>query len=600
MVQKTSFLHINEIAERKQPLLRYKDGDEFRDWQKQSRMILERLLGLDKMEKPECDGFLIEHEKECEDYIEIRFTFNSESDFTVPCHILLPKNRPAPYVPVICIQGHSKGMHISLGRPKYEGDEKSISGGDRDFARRAVKEGCAAITMEQRYMGELGGTEHGPECFSAALAALLYGRTAVGERVWDLTRLIDVLTEHFDCLDMTRLVTLGNSGGGTTVFYHACTDKRAYCAVPVSSVCAYKDSLAAMDSCYCNYIPKIAEYFDMGDLGGLIAPRCLVVASGKDDRRFPKSGVDESMAQLNRLYSAAKVPENVVNVTFDGVYDDIAWREIHRYLKPRADVIIFAGQSNMQGQSEAVLPDGDMTGCYEYKMFLDKIVPLSTPVGDNVRNDLTEGYPITEETDLGKWLSEHALGAACYGNTNLVPAFCKKYVKETNKFVIAVHAAKGSTTVSEWLPGTAGYDALIKKSVSAVNKAREGYEVENIYVVWLQGESDAIYALSKDAYKEKLSCLADELFEKVGIGKFGIIRVGRFTLDERDDEIIKAQDEICREDERFLMLTEIATELNEKPEFMHPRIFGHYSVKGLRKLGEAAAESLAKYKTTQR
>ena len=124
--------------------------------------------------------------------------------------------------------------------------------------------------------------------------------------------------------------------------------------------------------------------------------------------------------------------------------------------------------------------------------------------------------------------------------------------------------------------------------------------MENIYVVWLQGESDAIYALSKDAYKEKLSCLADELFEKVGIGKFGIIRVGRFTLDERDDEIIKAQDEICREDERFLMLTEIATELNQKPEFMHPSIFGHYSAKGLQRLGEAAAETLAKYSTDKK
>lgn len=571
MVQKNGFLHINDIAGRKQPTLRYKDGDDFRDWQKQSRMILERLLGLDKMEKPECDGFLIEHEKECEDYIEIRFTFNSESDFTVPCSVMLPKNSTAPYVPVICVEGQENGNSDAL---------------------RAIKEGCAAITIKQRYTGE--------EITTAPLAALIYGRTAVGERVWDITRLIDVLIEHFDCFAMDRLVTIGNAGGGTTVFYHACTDKRAYCAVPVSSVCAYKDSLAAMDSCYCNYIPKIAEYFDMGDLGGLVAPRCLVVASGKDDRRFPKSGVDESMAQLNRLYSTAKVPENVVNVTFDGVYDDIAWKEIHRYLKPRADVIIFAGQSNMQGQSEAVLPDGDMTGCYEYKMFLDKIVPLSTPVGDNVRKDLTEGYPITEETDLGKWLDEHALGAACYGNTNLVPAFCKKYVKETNKFAIAVHAAKGSTMVSEWLPGTAEYDALIKKSVSAVKKAREGYEVENIYVVWLQGESDAIFAPDRAAYKEKLSGFADELFEKVGIGKFGIIRVGRFTMDERDDEIIKAQDEICREDERFLMLTEIATELNEKPEYMHPHIFGHFGAKGLRKLGEAAAETLAKYSTEKK
>lgn len=603
MVQKPSFIHINGIARDKEPSLRYKDSESFSGWQKQSRMLLERILGLDKLTKPEFDSFNVEFETEHEDFKEIRFTFKSEENFTVPCHILLPKNVPAPYVPVICIQGHSKGMHISLGRARYEGDEESINSGDRDFARRAVKEGCAAITMEQRYMGELGGTEYGPDCFSAALAALLYGRTAIGERVWDLTRLTDVLTDHFDCLDMSRLVTLGNSGGGTTLFYHACLDKRVYCAVPSCSVCTYKDSIAAMEHCCCNYLPRIAEYFDMGDLGGLIAPRCLVVVNGKDDPIFPKSGVDEAMAQIKRLYSAAKVPDNVINVTGDGehrFYADIAWKEIHRFLKPRADLIIFAGQSNMQGQSETVLPDGAMRGCYEYKMLSDEIVPLATPVGENVRKDGSEGEQITEETDLGKWLDEHALGAACYGNTNLVPAFCKKYVNESNRYVIAVHAAKGSTMVSDWLPGTEEYDALIRKSIAAVKKAREGYEVENVYAVWLQGESDAIFAPDKKAYKEKLSCLAGELFEKVGVDKFGIIRVGRFTRDERDDEIIEAQNEICREDERFLMLTEIATELNENPEYMHPTIGGHFSAKGLQKLGAAAAEALAAYKIAQK
>lgn len=48
--------------------------------------------------------------------------------------------------------------HISLGRPKFEGDENSINGGDRDCCVRAVKEGFAAIALEQRNFGECGGT----------------------------------------------------------------------------------------------------------------------------------------------------------------------------------------------------------------------------------------------------------------------------------------------------------------------------------------------------------------------------------------------------------------------------------------------------------
>ena len=59
------------------------------------------------------------------------------------------------------------------------------------------------------------------------------------------------------------------------------------------------------------------------------------------------------------------------------------------------------------------------------------------------------------------------------------------------------------------------------------------------------------------------------------------------------DEIISAQDEICKENSDFIMLTDIATELNKMPEFMHPQIGGHYSAKGLEKLGSEGAKTLA-------
>lgn len=57
-------------------------------------------------------------------------------------------------------------------------------------------------------------------------------------------------------------------------------------------------------------------------------------------------------------------------------------------------------------------------------------------------------------------------------------------------------------------------------------------------------------------------------------------------------EILSAQDEICREDEGFLMLTDISSDLNAKREYMNPKVKGHYSAKGLECLGRAAAETL--------
>ncbi len=262
----------------------------------------------------------------------------------------------------------------------------------------------------------------------------------------------------------------------------------------------------------------------------------------------------------------------------------------------KLDVIIFSGQSNMQGQSEALTNSECVANAYEYKYLTDTLSPLSNPVGENIRHDESEGYTFFEGADIRQWLSDHTLGAACYGHTNLVPEFCKTYIEESGASVIAVHAAKGSTEISYWMPNTRAYEILTNKARRAIAKAKQEHEIGNIYFIWLQGESDAVAKRSKDYYKEQITLLCDALKKDIGINKFGIIRVGRFTKDMRDLEIINAQDEICLENEDFLMLTDIATRLNEMPEYMNPYVGGHYSAAGLEKLGREAGKTLAKYK----
>ena len=263
------------------------------------------------------------------------------------------------------------------------------------------------------------------------------------------------------------------------------------------------------------------------------------------------------------------------------------------------DVIIFAGQSNMQGESECLSESESVNNAYEYKWLTNKIVPLQNPVGENVRYDGTPGYALTSGEGIPDWLKDHVLGASCYGNTNLVPSFCRAYVDQCENSVLAVHAAKGSSVIADWLPGTDGYRALIEKSAAAVKKAKREHIVQNVYVVWLQGESDAISGNSKIYYKEKLTELADGLKRDLNICKFAVIRVGRFTEDERDLQIIEAQDEICEENSAFLMLTKITTELNRDPEYMNPNVHGHYSAKGLEILGNVAGGALGKFRKNQ-
>ena len=260
------------------------------------------------------------------------------------------------------------------------------------------------------------------------------------------------------------------------------------------------------------------------------------------------------------------------------------------------DILIFAGQSNMQGQTETLSENEAVEGAFEYKYLTDTLSPLKNPVGEDIRFDGTAGYPILENTNLSVWHSDNVLGSACYGHTNMVPSFCRAYIKATGHTVLAVHAAKGSTVVSDWLPKKAIYNALKAKSLAAIKKAKSTYDVENVFLIWLQGESDAIEGCSKKAYKSFLKTLAESLKKDVGFTRFCVIQVSRFTNDERDFEIMNAQSELCREDEDFVMLTEQAAEMCKEEKYMNPFVAGHFSALGQETLGELAGTALANHK----
>jgi hypothetical protein len=83
-----------------------------------------------------------------------------------------------------------------------------------------------------------------------------------------------------------------------------------------------------MNHCACNFVPNIAQYFDMGDLSGLIAPRSFVVVHGKLDRIFPEKGVYETFEITKKLYEAAGAADRCRLVSGEGghrFYADASW-----------------------------------------------------------------------------------------------------------------------------------------------------------------------------------------------------------------------------------------------------------------------------------
>ena len=270
-------------------------------------------------------------EQECGAYKRIDFTYQSEEEYFVPGSLLVPYGITLPCRTAICIQGHSTGMHISFGVEKFKGDDALIEGG-RNFAERAVQEGYCAVVLEQRYMGSSGQLKDGaPLCArrNAALPSLLLGRTAIGERVWDVQRLLDIMGRYFsEYVDMEKVLCMGNSGGGTTTFYAACVDDRIKLAMPSCSVCEFDDSVISKHHCCCNYVPGIRKYFEMGDMAGMIADRKLIVVCGVLDPDFPIDGVEKSYQRALKVFDGLGRTEFchlVKGAAEHQFYPDLAW-----------------------------------------------------------------------------------------------------------------------------------------------------------------------------------------------------------------------------------------------------------------------------------
>lgn len=238
------------------------------------------------------------------------------------------------------------------------------------------------------------------------------------------------------------------------------------------------------------------------------------------------------------------------------------------------DVLLFGGQSNMQGQTECLPVEPIVENAWEYRMQTDTLVPLRHPVGE----------------DIGDLL----LGAH-EGYGSLLPAFCRAYIRKTGSRVVAAHVAKGATTIADWDPRGERFITAVRKMRAAIDKAGQSERVDKVLYVWLQGESDALMRTSRADYAAALIAYKNALVREIGIRKFGIIRVGYFSAAPTlDRAIMQAQEDCVRQDGDFCMLTRIAARLSRDPAYLNPAAPGHYNNIGMERLGRAAGYALAR------
>jgi hypothetical protein len=136
---------------------------------------------------------------------------------------------------------------------------------------------------------------------------LLGGRTPTAERVWDMQRLLDWAQKH-PLVDPAQIVMTGNSGGGVLTAYTAAIDPRIRVAIPSCSFTSVMSREGFIFHCDCCLVPGLRDWGDWKELGGLVAPRHLLVVHGVSDGLHHRPTVEKLGKDLGTIFKAAGIP----------------------------------------------------------------------------------------------------------------------------------------------------------------------------------------------------------------------------------------------------------------------------------------------------
>lgn len=299
-------------------------------WQADLREMLARLLGgfssdrcalaPQTLERVEMEGFTRE-----------RVAIQTRPGEHTPVYVLIPHDAAAPHRPVIALHGHGAwGARSIVGDTRQAVEDEFVAMLNYDYARQLALRGYLVFAPELRGFGER--MEDAPwrevhdlaqpamwvsSCRYEAVNALLLGQTLLGLRVWDVMRTVDYIRTRPEPLAET-LGCVGLSGGGTVTLFTAALDARITCAVVSGYLNTFRDSIMSIEHCWCNYVPGLVQYAEMADIAGLIAPRPLLVESGRRDPIYPVAGTEKALTALRRVYSLFAANESLEADLFDG------------------------------------------------------------------------------------------------------------------------------------------------------------------------------------------------------------------------------------------------------------------------------------------
>ena len=316
-------------------LSRKKTGGDARAWQRKARAKLAELIGY----APADAAASVVHQSRGEisprGLTRTTFYLRVGPERDVPVHLLRAAAPESSSLPVlIYLAGSTSGVHVGWGDVREPADALLLGIG-ADMARQATERGYAVACIEQACFGERLERNLSPRSpgrsIDAANHALLLGRTLVGERVMDVSAVVDWITSGGAGVDLDRdrVHIFGHSSGGATALHAAALDTRLSTVIVSGCVGYIRDTIAVRQTSEGETIvPGILNWLETDDIVALCAPRPFVAVSGRADHIFPFDGLQAVIESARLVYRELGAEAAVRAVPCEGphrYYADATW-----------------------------------------------------------------------------------------------------------------------------------------------------------------------------------------------------------------------------------------------------------------------------------
>ncbi|MDG2450088.1 MAG: hypothetical protein P8M34_10635 [Saprospiraceae bacterium] len=278
--------------------------DSYIEWRDSARNELKRLLGEFPTRLAPVRDEIMVWEAEDKNATYEKVILQVGDSIRIPIYRGSPKSGRIDKT-LICLQGHTSGMHLSL---RMDSSESFVEHGNPNKAlgSYAISQGFNIVCIEQDSLGERAEKvlkkKAAHPCFDASMHQLLLGKTILGARVAEA---LTILSYEKSREQYSQIGLMGNSLGGTvSLFASAISDEPDF-AVASCCISDFEHSLFAIYHCADLYVPGLAVSFRMGDIVGLCAPKPLVICAGVADPIFPLRGFAIAREAAQAVYAEA-------------------------------------------------------------------------------------------------------------------------------------------------------------------------------------------------------------------------------------------------------------------------------------------------------